>query len=46
MNLHRGRDRVEAMILSDIQGMYELGAHKYAFDLCVVLECYRAEFPR
>jgi hypothetical protein len=46
INLHRGRDGVEDMIRADIQGMRDLGAQKYAFDLCVVLECYRAEFQK
>jgi hypothetical protein len=34
------------MIFRDLQGMEELGAHKYALDLKIVLECFQAEFPR
>jgi hypothetical protein len=45
-NLHRGRDHIEEMIRSDMQGMCDLGAHKYAFDLQIALECFQAEFPR
>ncbi len=45
LNLHRGPAAVDAMIGRDVVGMQELGAYKYALDLKIVRECFRAEFP-
>ena len=45
LNLHRGPAQVQAMIRRDLQGMQELGAHKYALDLKIILECFLIQFP-
>lgn len=44
-NLHRGSTKVQKMIQHDLQGMKELGAHKYALDLEIIFECFLAKFP-
>ena len=33
------------MIICDIRGHRDLGAHRYASDLSVVLECFLSRYP-
>ena len=45
LNIDRGAPAVRDMMMHDIQGFRELGAHKQALDLAIVLECFLSEFP-
>ena len=44
-NLERGPVAVREMIVGDICGFRDLGARQQASDLCLVLNCFLADFP-
>lgn len=45
LNLERGPAAVREMIVGDIRGFRDLGARQQASDLCLVLNCFLADFP-
>lgn len=45
LNLERGSVGVREMIVGDIDRYRDLGAHRQASDLSLVLNCFLSEFP-
>jgi hypothetical protein len=45
LNLEKGARTVRDMIICDIRGHRDLGAHRHASDLSVVLECFLSRYP-
>lgn len=45
LNLDRGPAAVREMIVGDIDRFRDLGARRQASDLCLVLDCFLADFP-
>ena len=46
LNLESGPAAVREMIIGDIDRFRDLGAHRQAYDLSLVLNCFLADFPQ